>query len=44
MLDRMDDHSHPFVRAIVALTGVGYFTAWSVSFYPQIILNYQRKK
>ncbi|KAL0216745.1 hypothetical protein P9112_008929 [Eukaryota sp. TZLM1-RC] len=23
--------------------GVGYFTAWSFSFYPQIFLNYRRK-
>ncbi|KAK6022169.1 Lysosomal Cystine Transporter, partial [Ostertagia ostertagi] len=31
------------VNALVMIVGWAYFTAWSVSFYPQIILNYQRK-
>ena len=39
----MDD-PHPIANAIVSLTGVAYFAAWSISFYPQVILNYQRKK
>lgn len=38
------DHSHPIANALVAFTGVAYFAAWSISFYPQIILNYKRKK
>ena len=24
--------------------GIGYFAAWSISFYPQLILNYRRKQ
>uniref|UniRef100_A0A7I4YBR2 Cystinosin homolog n=1 Tax=Haemonchus contortus TaxID=6289 RepID=A0A7I4YBR2_HAECO len=31
------------VNALVMIVGWSYFTAWSVSFYPQIVLNYQRK-
>lgn len=27
-----------------AACGVTYFTAWSASFYPQLIKNYRRKK
>ncbi|OCF36711.1 cystinosin [Kwoniella heveanensis CBS 569] len=37
-------HDHPFWNAIVSICGVAYFVAWSYSFYPQIILNYKRKK
>lgn len=44
MLDKDDDFDHPFAGAIVTITGVAYFIAWSVSFYPQVVLNYQRKK
>ncbi|WVQ82200.1 hypothetical protein IAT38_004328 [Cryptococcus sp. DSM 104549] len=36
--------SHPFANFVVAFCGVAYFTAWSYSFYPQIFLNYQRKR
>ena len=32
-------HSDP----ISSVLGWGYFTAWSISFYPQTILNYKRK-
>lgn len=39
----MADHSHPFANAVVAVWGVAYFSAWSFSFYPQILLNFQRK-
>ena len=39
-----DDHSHPVWQVVVAICGVGYFAAWSYSFYPQLILNYQRKR
>ncbi|ORX36797.1 putative L-cystine transporter [Kockovaella imperatae] len=38
------DHHHPVADAIVSLTGVLYFSAWSLSFYPQVILNYRRKQ
>ncbi|KAK6742603.1 hypothetical protein RB195_010078 [Necator americanus] len=31
------------VAALVMIVGWAYFTAWSVSFYPQILLNFQRK-
>jgi cystinosin len=31
------------LQVLSAVIGWIYFTAWSVSFYPQIILNYQRK-
>jgi cystinosin len=44
MLDKDDDFEHRFAGAIVTITGVAYFIAWSVSFYPQVVLNYQRKK
>ncbi|XP_055318367.1 cystinosin homolog isoform X2 [Sitodiplosis mosellana] len=47
------DTSNLFVRVVVALSselitissviGWLYFVAWSVSFYPQIIINYKRK-
>jgi len=30
-------------EAISAASGVIYFAAWSGSFYPQLILNHQRK-
>ncbi|KAI8820689.1 PQ loop repeat-domain-containing protein [Fimicolochytrium jonesii] len=29
--------------AVSPIVGWGYFVAWSVSFYPQVILNYKRK-
>ncbi|WWC61749.1 uncharacterized protein I303_104334 [Kwoniella dejecticola CBS 10117] len=35
---------HPFWNAVVSITGVAYFVAWSYSFYPQLILNYKRKR
>ncbi|ODN79761.1 hypothetical protein L202_03672 [Cryptococcus amylolentus CBS 6039] len=35
---------HPIASFLVGACGVIYFTAWSYSFYPQIILNFQRKK
>jgi len=44
MLSLSDTHEHTFANAVAAATGVGYFVAWSVSFYPQLILNYKRKK
>ncbi|KAK1924118.1 putative L-cystine transporter [Papiliotrema laurentii] len=44
MLGHDTGDSGMFVNALVALTGVGYFTAWSVSFYPQLILNHRRKR
>lgn len=31
------------VASLVMIVGWSYFTAWSISFYPQIYLNYQRK-
>jgi hypothetical protein len=34
---------HPLADAVVAICGVIYFSAWSLSFYPQLILNYRRK-
>jgi hypothetical protein len=30
-------------QAVSSLCGVIYFIAWSGSFYPQVVLNYQRK-
>jgi hypothetical protein len=39
-----DVHDHSVANTVVALTGVGYFLAWSASFYPQLILNYKRKR
>ncbi|CAJ0585759.1 unnamed protein product, partial [Mesorhabditis spiculigera] len=32
-----------FVDVLIVVVGWAYFFAWSISFYPQIILNYQRK-
>nr|ODN88382.1 hypothetical protein L203_02995 [Cryptococcus depauperatus CBS 7841] len=37
-------HSHPVASLLVGFCGVAYFIAWSYSFYPQIFLNYRRKK
>lgn len=39
----MED-SHPVWGFIVDALGVAYFLAWSVSFYPQVLLNYRRKR
>lgn len=36
------DHS-PAWDWVSSICGVLYFAAWSASFYPQLILNYQRK-
>ena len=33
----------PFWAVISAIIGWLYFAAWSISFYPQLILNYRRK-
>jgi len=42
MLDQPD--KYPGVWDVVSgICGVIYFTAWSISFYPQPILNYKRK-
>lgn len=35
---------HPIWSAIVDILGLTYFLAWSISFYPQLILNYRRKR
>ncbi|WVQ72613.1 hypothetical protein IAR50_002171 [Cryptococcus sp. DSM 104548] len=35
---------HPIASFLVGACGVIYFTAWSYSFYPQLILNFQRKR
>ncbi|WVQ67791.1 uncharacterized protein L199_005996 [Kwoniella botswanensis] len=35
---------HPFWNGVVSFCGVAYFIAWSYSFYPQLILNYRRKR
>ncbi|KAH7726961.1 Protein CTNS-1 a [Aphelenchoides avenae] len=35
-------HSH-VISVLVPIVGWLYFFAWSISFYPQIILNFQRK-
>lgn len=32
------------LNQFINLLGWAYFLAWSISFYPQIILNYQRKR
>ena len=37
-------NEHGFADRVVSLTGILYFTAWSLSFYPQIILNFKRKR
>lgn len=39
----MKNHS-AFLEAILPYLGLIYFTAWSVSFYPQLLLNYRRKR
>ncbi len=36
-------HSKPLV-IIVAVIGWIYFVAWSVSFYPQVYINWKRKR
>lgn len=36
------DYPNPW-RTLSSVIGWIYFVAWSVSFYPQVILNYQRK-
>lgn len=33
----------PWYRLISSITGYSYFCAWSISFYPQVILNFKRK-
>ncbi len=33
----------PWYRTVSAMLGYTYFLCWSVSFYPQVISNYQRK-
>lgn len=32
-----------FLQVLSALFGVTYFAAWSVSFYPQPMLNFRRR-
>jgi hypothetical protein len=32
------------LEAILPYLGIIYFTAWSVSFYPQLLLNFRRKR
>jgi PQ loop repeat. len=32
-----------FLELLSGFFGLAYFTAWSISFYPQGILNYRRK-
>ncbi|XP_070563029.1 cystinosin homolog isoform X1 [Ptychodera flava] len=34
---------HGWLNVISAVVGWAYFAAWSISFYPQAILNYRRK-
>ncbi|WWC70326.1 uncharacterized protein I206_104276 [Kwoniella pini CBS 10737] len=36
--------NHPVWNAVVSICGIAYFIAWSYSFYPQLILNYKRKR
>ena len=31
------------VRALTAVLGWTYFASWSLSFYPQVVLNFERK-
>ena len=33
----------PWYRILSSIIGYTYFCAWSISFYPQVILNYKRK-
>ena len=33
-----------FLEVISVIFGWSYFIAWSLSFYPQALLNYRRKK
>nr|XP_019046176.1 hypothetical protein I302_04916 [Kwoniella bestiolae CBS 10118]OCF25106.1 hypothetical protein I302_04916 [Kwoniella bestiolae CBS 10118] len=35
---------HQFWNAVVSFCGIAYFVAWSYSFYPQLILNFKRKR
>uniref|UniRef100_A0A7S4REA9 Cystinosin n=1 Tax=Ditylum brightwellii TaxID=49249 RepID=A0A7S4REA9_9STRA len=34
----------PWYRTFSSIIGYVYFTAWSISFYPQIFMNYRRKR
>lgn len=36
-------HSKPLV-VLIAVVGWIYFVAWTISFYPQMWLNYKRKR
>ncbi|WVR07159.1 hypothetical protein IAU60_004200 [Kwoniella sp. DSM 27419] len=44
MEELMGSDPHPVLNTVVSATGVAYFIAWSYSFYPQLILNYRRKR
>ncbi|CAM9536620.1 unnamed protein product, partial [Sphacelaria rigidula] len=37
------DELHGAYRRVSAVIGWTYFCSWSISFYPQVLLNYQRK-
>lgn len=37
------DLPSPFIQYLSSIIGYTYFLCWSISFYPQIILNYKRK-
>ena len=43
IMPKDEDLPTPFYRYISSMVGYTYLVAWSVSFYPQIITNYQNK-
>lgn len=39
----LDSHNHFLAHVVSPLLGWSYFFCWSISFYPQLISNYQRQ-
>jgi len=42
LIPKNDELPNPWYRDVSSVVGYTYFTCWSVSFYPQIITNYQQ--
>jgi len=43
IMPKNPDLPHAWYRLLSSIIGYTYFVSWSVSFYPQIITNYQKK-
>jgi cystinosin len=43
VMPKNPDLPHAWYRLLSSIIGYTYFVSWSVSFYPQLITNYQRK-